>query len=1337
MRKKIWKKAGSLLMAAVMAMGICSHAALAKEQPGERDESGLIAWYQFAEDGKDSSGHGNDALIGEGVTVSQGVASLPGGKSGESAYITLPKGMFDGRDELTITMWLKDEDPRDNWLGAFFFGSPVNENQVPVNYFYFVPCEKQHETLKAVITDSVNAVQPYSTEKGIRESVQTKGYVGNWTHYAIVLKPGSLACYINGRLAGASEVSRTVSDFGSGLEAYIGKSNYTADPLYQGKFKDFRVYGRELGKSEITEVMSQGHSEDIGQYSMDIDGEKVTKELSADLYGLFYEDINSAADGGLYPEMVKNYSFENAYVQRGSDAGYFAQYGYETIGNYKLHWDVSPPSAFEVKAEAGINAKNPHYAVITGNAVLKNGGFAPQSEPNGAAMPVKPDSSYTFSAFARADSGYEGVLKVKAVDSKGNTITEEKTLSVEADGTWKKVSVDLASTVKENTKGKIVLSVEGAKKEDSLCLDMISLVPHDSYGYGNMNYACGVGVRKDLLERMIALNPKFMRFPGGCIVEGFNWEGLYDWRDTIGALEERKSNTNRWENWNNQNRTWGYMQSYGFGYHELLCLCEDFGMEPFPILSAGVLCQYETADVAAKTGEELNYFIRMATDLLDYCWGDPKENEWAEKRAKNGHEQPFDLKYLGIGNENFQAKYFDNLDIIKQAVEDYAKTNYPQRNLTIISSAGPTSGGENLEYAYDRLAQTMPGETLVDEHYYESESFMYNQSDRYNYYQRTAQGGSDIFVGEYAVKDDNKFHTALAEAAYITGLERNADVVKHISYAPLLYKTGSLNWSHDLIYFDEFDTAGSANYYVQQMFGTHYGTKLIDTKLQSEGKDYEHWGSPVIGADKVEGSIDKITVYGEDGNILFEDDFDDISTEWALFDSALDTKGSASYTIKNGKLNFDSSSGTVLLYLPRAIKEKWSNYRIVAEGVKKTFGNGGFMVGAGQSDQYYWYHLGKDGNSGSCMEVTRKNRGESSLTRMVLGNQYPNQHYQTENETKLKNNDNMSITFVYGVGGKLEGSYTSTKTAAEATQKYDFSSDLFQYQTDIYQVVNMDEDNVYIKLVNPDAGIKEIKLTFHNLSLDTDKQAEITMLTGGLNEANSIGRETVAPEISEKPIENETLIYDIPAYSVNVIQIPLKQKGVKPEPEPEPKPEPKPEPGTEPETNRKPEPDKVWQPVQVKISKSALTMGLKEKLTVKASVLPAKASQKVTWRSSKPSVASVSAGGKITAKKTGSAVITATAQNGISAKCKIKVKKAPKKLSLNKKAVTLKKGRKFQIRTKLPKNTASYKITFKSGKKSVAAVTAGGKVVAKKKGTAIITVKTFNGVKAKIKVRVR
>ena len=239
-----------------------------RDRPGERDESGLIAWYQFAEDGKDSSGHGNDALIGEGVTVSQGVASLPGGKSGESAYITLPKGMFDGRDELTITMRLKDEDPRDNWLGAFFFGSPVNENQVPVNYFYFVPCEKQHETLKAVITDSVNAVQPYSTEKGIRESVQTKGYVGNWTHYAIVLKPGSLACYINGRLAGASEVSRTVSDFGSGLEAYIGKSNYTADPLYQGKFKDFRVYGRELGKSEITEVMSQGHSEDIGQYSM-------------------------------------------------------------------------------------------------------------------------------------------------------------------------------------------------------------------------------------------------------------------------------------------------------------------------------------------------------------------------------------------------------------------------------------------------------------------------------------------------------------------------------------------------------------------------------------------------------------------------------------------------------------------------------------------------------------------------------------------------------------------------------------------------------------------------------------------------------------------------------------------------------------------------------------------------------------------------------------------------------------------------------------------------------------------------------------------------------------
>ncbi len=658
------------------------------------------------------------------------------------------------------------------------------------------------------------------------------------------------------------------------------------------------------------------------------------------------------------------------------------------------------------------------------------------------------------------------------MDSNRNVLTNEQEISLNADGTWKKVSAELTSKATENIKGKLMLTVEGAGTNDKLFLDMVSVVPHDSYGYGNKNYAYGVGIRQDLLDLMMDLNPKFMRFPGGCIVEGFNWEGLYDWRDSIGPLEERKSATNRWENWNNKNRTWGYMQSYGFGYHELLCLCEDYGMEPFPILSAGVLCQYETKNVEAKTGEELKRFIDMATQLLDYCWGDASNNEWAAKRAENGHPEPFNLNYLGIGNENLQAKYFDNFDVIKDAVETYVKTNYPDHSLNIISSAGPTSTGNDLEYAYDRLAQTMPGQTLVDEHYYESESFMYNQSDRYDYYQRTNQGGSNVFVGEYAIRGNNKYNTALAEACYITGLERNADVVTNISYAPLLYKVGSLSWDHDLIYFDEFNTAKSTNYYVQKMFSNNYGTELIGTELQSEEKDYGNYGSPILGTSSASGSIDKITVYDKNGKILLEDDFNDNSNGWAQFGSQ---ESGNSFTISNGRLTFTGTNGINAIYLPKAVQEKWTDYRIEVTGAVKTDGSGGVVIGAGYERQYYWYHLGKDG-AGVCMEVTRPERGKTDLTTKVLGNNYANKHYKIEGLTTIQANDPMEITFNFGVNGKLEANFTSRSLGSLQTSKYDFSSELNQYQTDIYQVVNKDKDYVYIKMVNPDRKRKSIQL---------------------------------------------------------------------------------------------------------------------------------------------------------------------------------------------------------------------------------------------------------------------
>jgi len=1218
------KKTISILLIFTILCGMLSTAYANVRTENPLDGVNLLAHYQFENDGKDSSGNQNDAMIGQGVTVEDGVASLPGGTKDSSAYITLPTGMFDNQDTVTISMWLKDEDPRANWLGAFFIGSAPNSNNVPENYYYFVPCERQHNTLKSVMTNSVNATSPNSTEVGLRESINTTAYVGVWTHYSIVLQPGSMNVYINGENVGSANVNRTISDYGADLEAYIGKSNYVSDPIYQGDFKDFRVYTDALNSEQIEQVMlqamdaesvlelaaqqltipnlqgdmtnedldlpnktfydmvdvtwessnanimdSDGNIQDIDKedyveltatlsyngliknktftvlvlptgtyaYSMDIDGDNITAQLSDELYGLFFEDINSSADGGLYPEMVKNYSFENVYVRKGSDNAYFAVNGYETIPNYELHWTANPAANFAVDDANGLNEDNPHYAVLTGNISLQNGGFAPKSSPNAASMAVKPvdeakrTGTYTFSVYANAPEGYGGTMKVKLEDANGTQITDEQVVPLAATGSWEKVSVDLTSNVTENTKGKMVLTIEDAGDTDELYVDMVSIVPHDTYGYGNKNYAYGVGIREDLVEAMMDLNPTFMRFPGGCIVEGFNWEGYYDWRFSVGSLEERKAISNRWENWGNSSHNWGYMQSFGFGYHEMLTLCEDYDIEAMPILNAGLLCQYETSGVAAKTGEDLQEFIDMATDLLDYCWGDPDSNEWAAKRKENGHAETFDLKYLGIGNENFGDKYFSNFDVLKDAVEAYAAEHYPDRELKIVSSAGPTSSGTNYEYAYDRIAQTMPGETLVDEHYYESESFMYNQVDRYDYYQRLDQGGSEVFVGEYATRNVNRYNTALAEAAFITGLERNADIVRNISYAPLFLKVGNSNWDHDLIYFDEFETAKSTNYYVQQMFGQNYGTELIGTELNAIGKDYSNYGSPILGTYSTAGYIDKVTIYDEDGNVLLEDDFEDNSNGWARFGSS-----SGSWNISDGRLTFTGTSGQNTIYLPQAVEEKWSNFRIEVEGAVKTSGSEGFLIGAGYAEQYYWYNLGWYANRGTYMEAIR---GGSTK---ILGNNFANRHYNTGELTQIQNNDPMSITFNFGVDNKLEGSYTSTLLPESDTHKFAFSSRLNQYQKDIYQVVNKDDENVYVKLVNPDDSEKEIQLKFDNLNIASDTQAAITMLTGEKGRANAIGNEVIVPEYSSQGIENNQLVYTLPSYSVNVIRIPLQSE---------------------------------------------------------------------------------------------------------------------------------------------------------------------------------------------------
>ncbi len=588
------------------------------------------------------------------------------------------------------------------------------------------------------------------------------------------------------------------------------------------------------------------------EYAMTIDQKDKGVDISQELFGVFYEDINSSADGGLSAELVKNNSFENYQNLHSTTSP--AVKGDQA--SWKLHWNSSSPSNFVVERTAGLNGNNKNYAKITGSQTLSNHGFVGRASLDKSAMAIRKDVAYDFSMYMKADSSYAGTVKVKAVNDSGAALTNEAALTLKKDGKWQKVKASLKGNATEL--GTLVLAFEGAGASDAIYIDMVSLIPTDGFGYGNKNYSYGAGLRKDLVEKLQQLNPSFIRFPGGCVVEGsYGTDGYYNWEDSVGPLEERRAIGSYWGspwksvNYGTAQDKYGYMMSYQFGYHEILTLCEDLGAQAFPILSAGIFCQFTEASSASVKGEALKPFAEHATHLIDYCWGDPNSADatqasWAKKRVENGHAATFDLNYLGIGNENWEEpakgiSYYQNFAWIKKYVEDYVKAHYPGRKITLISSTGPYYQGRQDTSAWNWVNRDMPGETLVDEHYYinyagDGNNTLLNEDYIYDSYKRLNQGGSNVFVGEYAghltTTTENVLDTAISEAAYMTGIERNADIVRHASYAPLFEREGCRDWDYNLIKFDAFSSYGTPSYYVQTMYSNNYGKHILNTTLE-------------------------------------------------------------------------------------------------------------------------------------------------------------------------------------------------------------------------------------------------------------------------------------------------------------------------------------------------------------------------------------------------------------------------------------------------------------------------------------------------------------------------
>ena len=547
-----------------------------------------------------------------------------------------------------------------------------------------------------------------------------------------------------------------------------------------------------------------------------IQTKKVGAEIQPTMYGLFFEDINYAADGGLYAELVKNRSFE------------FPQHlmGWKSFGKVTVKDD----GPFE---------RNPHYVRLAyaghphKQTGLDNEGFF--------GIGVSRDAEYRFSVWARIPDGKEaGKIRVELVDTKSmgeQQASATATLDIDSKE-WKKYQVVLKSPV---TNPKAVLRIFLASPQ-TVDLEHISLFPVDTWkGHEN-------GLRKDLAQALADLKPGIFRFPGGCIVEGTDLATRYNWKNSVGPVENRPLNENRWQYTFAHRFYPDYYQSYGLGFYEFFQLSEEIGAEPLPVLSCGLACQFQNpnADAHVPVGQ-LQDYIQDALDLIEFANGDATTT-WGKLRADMGHPAPFNLKFIGIGNEQWGSEYPEHLEPFVKAIREA----YP--DIKIVGSSGPDSEGKQFDYLWPEMKRLKAD--LVDEHFYRPESWFLSQGARYDGYDRK---GPKVFAGEYAChgkgKKWNHFHASLLEAAFMTGLERNADIVHMATYAPLFAHVEGWQWRPDLIWYDNLRSVRSVSYYVQQLYGLYKGTHVLPLTMDkravtgAEGQD-GLFASAVVDKDK-------------------------------------------------------------------------------------------------------------------------------------------------------------------------------------------------------------------------------------------------------------------------------------------------------------------------------------------------------------------------------------------------------------------------------------------------------------------------------------------------------
>lgn len=831
-------------------------------------------------------------------------------------------------------------------------------------------------------------------------------------------------------------------------------------------------------------------------------------EISDTLYGIFLEDINHALDGGLYAELVKNRSFEY-----GSIAGNQGKHG----------WSVWPGTGdsfdFSVIDGSGdgscLHENNPHYARLTNRdeterLYLSNRGYL-------SGMNIRGQEDYTFSVYLKSAEGYDGTVSVE-LNRQGATLARGEITDI----TEKWAKYELTLSAEEQTAGADLadsaLTLDLGISRGSVDVDMVSLMPVDTYK--------NLPIRRDLGEMLEALHPAFLRFPGGCVIEGRDEESMYSWKDSIGngarltvgdvtttgGIEVRPQSYSIWKG------TQGhpYYTTYGIGFYEFFELCEALDCMPVPVLNAGMTCQVQSPKyiVYDINSEEFRQCVQDALDLVEFCRGDGS-TRWGSVRIAMGHEEPFALRYIGIGNEQWQSEYFQHYRYFVDAFNDAAEKNPDLYGDIRLIVANSTSSGDRVGWNYVEDCADWGDEitALVDEHYYEPPSFFFTNTHRYDSYDRDSQ--AKVFLGEYAAQS-NTLEAALSEAAYMTGLEKNGDVVEMACYAPLFGNRLQSQWSPDMIWFDNTTAYGSVNYYVQQLFANNKGSVNLPTELTVDTAATGGLsGRAGLGSWQTRVAYDNLTVTDNaTGDVLYQADFEDgeipsdMDTwegDWAVEDGRL----IQSHTGDPNNINTGDS-----LYFGDT---DWSDYTLTVEA-EILSGAEGFLIPVcvqDPSNNLFW-NIGGWGNTVSCLQI-------------VSGGSKSGQVSGTVKNLKLQQGKIYTIRVVVD-GNHVEGYLDDTK----------YLDYTYQAPLALYESASVDDNgDIIIKLVNPtDHGIS-VDTRLEDFSADAySDTAQVTVLSGdSLSAVNSFDEpEKMIPSTSEIDI-GASFTYEAPAYSVSILRI--------------------------------------------------------------------------------------------------------------------------------------------------------------------------------------------------------